>query len=287
MKIRIFFFKLNEVLGQYLIYRFFRYIFRRLKENFISYLWKNSLVLKEKRSMISSFKNKHLGESIFIIGNGPSINSQDLNQLKDKYTFACNAFYLKSETLDWRPTYYTVEDIHPAFDNRKKIQDLEKETIFIPNDLSWMYKKKKNLFFINFERSYLRPSNQKFPSFSKDSSIINFWGSTVPYLCIQIAAYLGFKRIFLIGIDLTYSIPEDAKIVGNVITTKGKDPNHFDERYFGFGKKWHIPDTKLMNDSLVKAFRECKKNKIELVNCTEGGNLSDVPRMKFQDALKL
>ena len=68
----------------------------------------NSHVSSQK---LRSFKNKHLGERCFIIGNGPSLNKIDLNKFSNDVTFGSNAIFLKTEEMGFKPTYYMVEDL--------------------------------------------------------------------------------------------------------------------------------------------------------------------------------
>ncbi len=279
-------FRLNEELGKYFLYRALRFLIRKNKEGLRSYLWNNTKTFALCKAKLGKFRGIHEGERVFIIGNGPSLNQMNLLKLKNENTIACNAFFLKSQKIGLPLKYYCVEDIHPAWDNRNEIQNLNCEGIFIPYDLKWMYRKNKNINFLNFHRSYLQSSDKNFPYFSTDASKKCYWGGTVTYLSMQLAVFLGFKEIILIGIDLSYKIPDDAKIKGNVITTLGEDPNHFDGRYFGYGKKWHIPDTQFMNDSIIHGFRECKKAGINVYNATVGGNLKEVPRVDFDSIVE-
>ena len=55
--------------------------------------------------------------------------------------------------------------------------------------------------------------------------------------------YLGFKEIYLLGVDMNYlnqkSVTKEDK--RDWIAKDDDDPNHFDPRYFGKGKKYHRP----------------------------------------------
>ena len=61
---------------------------------------------------IRKFKNIHSGERCFIIGNGPSLNADDLDKLAEQgyVTFAFNRIYHIFDQTDWRPTYYMSQD---------------------------------------------------------------------------------------------------------------------------------------------------------------------------------
>ena len=71
----------------------------------------NALGIDNKNNTkLRSLKNKHKGETIFIIGNGPSLTPEILSKIKGKTCLASNKIYLMFGITDWRPNYYTVED---------------------------------------------------------------------------------------------------------------------------------------------------------------------------------
>ena len=49
--------------------------------------------------MISRVKNLHYGKRAFVIGNGPSLTTADLDHLTEEITFAANKIYLAYEKL--------------------------------------------------------------------------------------------------------------------------------------------------------------------------------------------
>ena len=59
-------------------------------------------------------KNKHIGESCFIVGLGPSLQVDKLNWLKDNgiNSFSVNSVFMIYDKTDWRPTYYVVGDTY-------------------------------------------------------------------------------------------------------------------------------------------------------------------------------
>jgi hypothetical protein len=70
-------------------------------------------ILKENRALLernARFRDCHQGTRCFVIGNGPSLNTQDLSFLADEITFVANGFW-KHPVLDrWQPTYYVLSD---------------------------------------------------------------------------------------------------------------------------------------------------------------------------------
>ena len=57
--------------------------------------------------VFEKYKDKHKGQRVFIIGNGPSLSKTDLNLIKNEVSFAMNRISLiYDKNIDWRPTYY-------------------------------------------------------------------------------------------------------------------------------------------------------------------------------------
>lgn len=272
------YYKLRYTLGH-----FKKYI-AELKDSFVWSRTPNSKLIFSKNEL-TALKNKFAGKRCFIIGNGPSLNTQNLNLLKDDFTFVTNSFFLKFDELSFRPTFYLVEDHLVAEDNHREINNLENIQKFIPYDLSHILKYTPNTIFLNFKRAYYLKQSS-FPQFSTDAEKKVFWGGTVTYLAIELAAHMGFEEIYLIGVDLSYSIPKDALIKGSVITSQSDDPNHFNSSYFGKGKRWHLPRVDRMQIAFSYAYKTLKKQNIKLINATNGGNLQDIPRVNYPDLFK-
>lgn len=263
-----------------LIFRGVRYYFRKFKEFYRTLFFKS--IYEEDFNSLKSLKNKHKGEPCVIIGGGPSINKMDLEQLKEYVTIACNGFYLKMDELSWSPTYYTVEDPLPAEDNKEEISNLKNTIKVVPSDLKKFIRKDKNTIYCNFRRSYLRPLRKNYPKFSFDFEKESFWGGTVMYFNLQLAAHLGCNPIYLIGVDLNYKIPKDVTKSGAVLLSNSDDENHFDPRYFGKGKRWHLPETERMQKCFTKAFLELNKKGFELYNAGIESNLKDIPKQAYK-----
>jgi hypothetical protein len=112
-----------------------------------------------------------------------------------------------------------------------------------------------------------------YPRFSQDASQRVFCGQSVTIINLQLAYWMGFSKVLLVGMDFSYQIPADAKVDGNIIVSQSDDPNHFDPRYFGAGKTWKDPKLSrvLQNYRLAKEVFEADGRQI--LNCTVGGAL--------------
>lgn len=264
-------------------YRIPRYFFRKLKESLRSFLWKKNIgpTYRKNKLALSKLKNKHKNEPCVIIGGGPSLNKMNLNFFADYVTIACNGFYLKHDEISFTPTYYTVEDPLPAEDNRKEINNIDDTIRVIPYDLKRIIDEPKNTIYVNFRRSAINSRSSKFPFYSHDFLNESFWGGTVLYFNIQLAEYLGCNPIYLIGVDLSYSVSKSVERLGAVLTSTEDDENHFDPRYFGKGKRWHLPETDRMQQAFDEAHKQLKSKNIKLFNAGVYSLLQNIPTIKL------
>lgn len=249
---------------------------KKITEIYEHYFFKNRV------NKIHGLKNKYSDRRCFVIGNGPSLNDMNLNLMKNDLVICANSFFLKFKDLNFVPDFITVEDHLVAEDNYKEFDNLKGIKKIYPIDLKRNFNENDDTYFIELRRAFRNKKpdgNFKFNNFNE----IFYWGGTVLYMNLQLAQYLGCKEVYLIGVDLSYSIPNDATIKGSVITSNSDDPNHFDSSYFGSGKKWHLPETDRMQISFSNAYIEMKKNGVNLFNATKGGNLQEIPRVNYND----
>lgn len=233
---------------------------------------------------MKSFKNKFKGKRCFIIGNGPSLNLIDLEKLNGEYTFGVNSIFYKTESTGFKPTFYVVEDGHVVDDNISEINKYSVEYKFFPSVYKGKLKKSANTTFFNMNRGFyeINSPNCNLPRFSTDCSQRIYCGQSVTIINLQLAYYMGFEEVYLIGMDFSYHIPDSAEIDGDSITSNEDDCNHFDPRYFGKGKKWHDPklDNVLASYKMNKLVFEHFGRKI--YNATIDGKLEVFERIDFE-----
>lgn len=245
------------------------------------------IAISKNEKRILGLKNKHKGERCFIIGNGPSLNKLDLTKLKGEVTFGVNAIYLNYEKMKFHPTYYVVEDNLVAEDRYNEINEYKGPTMKLFGAyLNHIIKQDEKTAFINIRRNYADKKN--FPLFSEDAARFLGVGGSVTYVCLQLAYYMGFEEVFMIGFDHNYIIPDSAKIsnetkTGFDILSTEDDPNHFAPSYFGKGYRWHDPNVERMEVGFAKAkgFYESKGRKV--YNATAGGHLEVFERKNYNE----
>jgi hypothetical protein len=203
---------------------------RRLNERKFLKYWDNSAKGKQEKEYLTSIKNKYKDERLFLIANGPSIKDMDLSILKNEYTMCMNRFYIYFDKIGFTPNFLVcVEDtVLDQFTN--DFNELKIEHKFI----NWrQFKKIPN-------SNYLKESYTFNPFFQTDLTKPTHFGGTVTFACLQLAYYLGFKEVIIIGMD--HNFKETGRAATVEVRTYEKDESHFDPNYFPKGMKWVLPD---------------------------------------------
>jgi hypothetical protein len=146
---------------------------------------------------------------------------------------------------------------------------------FLPKDLSYCLADGPDVCWVDFVRRY-----EPYPQFSGDASERIYWGSTVTYLSMQLAYYMGCDPVYLIGVDFNYVLPDYANGQAN-ITSREDDVNHFHPAYFGKGKRWHDPRLDKVEPSYREARRFFEAHGRTVQNATVGGKLEVFPRVDY------
>ncbi len=146
---------------------------------------------------LEKLHNCHQGERCVIIGNGPSLKQTDLSKLRGTFTFGMNRFYMAFPDLGF-PTsvLLTVNDLvieQCASDLRQ---------LSIPTFVSWRSRNKinpaPNLHYLY--TSYI------LPRFNGDATGRLWEGATVTFVAMQLAYFMGFKQVILIGVDHNFTL---------------------------------------------------------------------------------
>lgn len=235
------------------------------------------------RPKLHALREKYAGtKRAFIIGNGPSLNDTDLSFLENEVTFCVNGFFLKMPELGWTPTFYVVEDHLVAEDRSEQINALEGPTKLFPAYLAYCLDPGEDGLFFDHRPRKSYPHGF---DFSTDASLVTYTGCTVTFTVMQLAHWLGFEELYLVGVDASYAIPSDAEESGDygvgVLDMRSDDPNHFHPDYFGKGYRWHDPQV----DKMVEAYKEarsvCDRLGRPIFNATVGGELEVFQRVDY------
>jgi hypothetical protein len=247
------------------------------------------------------FKDIHLGERCFILATGPSIQYQDLRSLKGEFCIAVSHFFLHKDIAMISPQYHVLAPYHYPFnfENLKKIfegfqESYKNELIYFFGYTPYEYSiyrfldknpqyKNSNQYFIDYlysstlnEKNYL--SSRVWQINKKPFAI-----RTVLYSAIQVALYMGFKEIYLVGCDHDY-LNDTSRVTNHHFYKEEEgisDAEHlnsftterwFEEYYF----RWK-------EYRLMKQYAEYQG--CSIFNATEGGMLDVFPRVRLSDVI--
>lgn len=249
--------------------------------------------LCKSRQVVRKLKNKHKGQRCFIIGNGPSLRAQDLELLKDEICFGANRIYEIYKETEWRATYYCVQDNDMAVEMAENASSaIDDSTATFIRALT--YKKVKGLYEQYKEKMVFVPIySQLFPvlakvtdiKFSDNAGKYIYDGTTVTYMAMQLAAYMGFSEIYLLGVDASF--PRVYDVNRNVVSEDLSLPMHFYEKK---DKKSHQIHSATLEVQLA-AYQEakefgCKHGTFKIFNATRGGKLEIFERVRLEDILE-
>lgn len=255
------------------------------------YLYEFILYKKYQKSddsrYIKSLHNKHLGQRCFIIGNGPSLKTDDLEKIKNEISFASNRIYHIFEHTNWRPNYYISIDLNALISEFNKIKNCGNFPKFINYKIAGLCDKEKkksdNLWYIYMQGKfnidiYKRMSNKLSDNISKHFTKLH----TVTASAIEMAVYMGFNEIYLLGVDNNYAkkIDKDGKIYD--------DPSVKSSYFDGMKKITGVKgeENSVQNvDAMNYSYELCKKfadeKGIKICNATRGGKLEVFERVDF------
>lgn len=221
---------------------------------------------------IEKFRGLHKDQRCFIVATGPSLKMEDLDVLKqnEEICISMNSiFYAFSET-EWRPDYYVMSDYRGFNEYQELLDTLPiKEKILSDNSEEfWKTSHGTNIFRYHEHYEYCF---DRLPKFSDDFSKRSYASGTVTYTCMQLAVYMGFKEIYLLGVDFTYG---------------GQQKN---VNYYHFYNTEKIKDEGIgYVNNVTLAYQAAKRyadsHGIKIYNATRGGKLEIFERVDF-DAL--
>ncbi len=231
-----------------------------------------------KKKLFLELLGKYEGKRCFIIGNGPSLRMTDLDLLhkNQEYSFGANRIYVSFTDTKWRPTFYCIQDGAMILQYHDEIERLKIEHKFV-SDYAYLKLgdkpvKSAIMFHLDVQRYF-----PYFPGFSPDPSVVIYEGFTVTYAEIQMAAYMGFKEIYLLGVDFNYSAYVD--IGGKVELSSTAD--YFSEKYMSKEENRNLPQLHNSLQAYKMAAIYSKENGFRIYNATRGGKLEVFERVDF------
>ena len=119
-------------------------------------------------------------------------------------------------------------------------------------------------------------------TFAADIAAGLWEGGTVTYVALQLAFFMGFDDVILIGVDHSFQTSGPAH---KLVTSDGSDPDHFHPDYFGKGVQWQLPDLEMSERGYRLAERAYAAAGRRVRNATLGGRLKAFPLADYRAVL--
>lgn len=243
-------------------------VYSSIRKLYYDFLNRDEIREKNRvKGQIGKYKDTSVGKICVVVGNGPSLRMDDLTMLEELRipTFACNRITKAFSQTTWRPTYYFISDEKLLSDYPDDVDGVPAERRFFPKAFEG---KICNGIFYNPGPEYV--DFEKEGRFSLDAAEGVYGGGTVTVEMLQFAYYMGFREIYLIGVDFSYAV--DSPLNNKTYSYKGEN-NYFIKDYLKPGEIASIPNIEANLLAFHAARDAAEKNGFTIKNATRGGKL--------------
>lgn len=217
------------------------------------------------------YKNRYKGKRCFVTCTGPSLTIEDLEKLGNEYVFGMNSICLIHDKTKWKPDFYGVQDVL-VFDKIKEtVLTTDNGVVFAPYNYKKKYNTPKEWIYFHMCGSYhlyeMIYPKRFFAKFSDNCYSRVYDGFSITYSILQLAIYMGFDEIYLLGADCTYLGQQQHFIEIGVFDPGYKEAT--DRLYASYGE----------------AKRYADSHGIKIYNATRGGCLELFSRVDFDTVI--
>lgn len=254
--------KIKNIVFIYKLVYLFKYIFAIFRYPFLH---------QDKR--LKKYKKKYVGKRCFIVATGPSLLLEDLELIKSEISFSVNSIVKCFDKTDWRPNFYVISDIIPYKNLKSNINHEFFDEVFFSKRIKDKTIKHVRLEYNNIQRAKCQLKKNFINGIKPSSNMDKYFNDnqSVVFMAIQLAVYMGFKEIYLLGQDCNYT--------SNIQHSDITGTNYLNHK---------IP--KNSGEILIDCFKTYNKyyanTDITIKNCTRGGMLEIFERQPLEDVLK-
>jgi len=231
-------------------------------------------------------KDIHKGKRCFVVGNGPSINEQDLTLLKDEIVFMVNRAFLDPRYEIIKPKYHVIVDPKLATGEwpitfLDEIAKKNPDVTFLLNS-SWFdleifqsYKEKYKIYWID--------QSLEFTPYIKNRKVDltrRTYSKFVVEQGITASIYMGAKEIYFTGVEgngIAYLM------LGMNSHSYGTNKEDLDLRWENISRSCYSGSNWLKCWNNISQY--CKMNNIKFFNLTIGGIMTMAERKNFEEVL--
>lgn len=232
-------------------------------------LWDLSPESWRSRGKIQAWKGRFAGAKAVICCNGPSLNRVNFDSLSGTFCIGLNKINLLFSRSQFRPNCVVAVNKLVIEQNA----DFYNETdipLFLGHGGAGIVRPRDNVAFLHSIPATV---------FAPDVSLSVGENATVTNVALQLAYFMGFRKIALVGADHSYM--QSGK-PNSTVKAEGTDVNHFDPNYFGNGTSWQLADLAQSEIGYFMARKAFEAAGGEVVNATDGGHLEIFERRSLQ-----
>lgn len=236
------------------------------------HLWAKRVsgIWRVNQQRLERYRDIHHGKRCFIIGNGPSLRKMDLSPLQDEITFGLNRIYLLFPEWGFSTTYLVLVNELVAEQCSTEVASLA-----LPKFITW---RSRRYFNASEDLMFIDTDFTGEDNFSGDITGRFYEHYTVTNVALQIAFFMGFQEVILIGVDHNY---QTRGTPNTVVVSEGEDPNHVVGHYFGKGFRWQLPDLEGSEKGYLKAKQAYEAAGRRIHDATVEGKLNIFPKIEF------
>lgn len=234
----------------------------------------NFLVKKGLREFAGKYKAK---KRCFIIGNGPSLTPEDLDVLAEhnEFCIGSNLIHKVYSKTKWRPNYICICDKLAVSQTLSYIFENNSCPVFLTDAVQLYLSPFQYDNSILYHEAYNRDDDYRIIKFGtelSDGNIPSGW--TISYIAIELAAYMGFEEIYLLGMD------------------NSNLAKHFNGDYWSETPILNPPSIEELQLFVFRnAYRRAKAASVEyggfkIYNATRGGYLEEFERVNFDELFR-
>jgi hypothetical protein len=222
---------------------------------------------------LERFRDRHKGEELVLVCNGPSLNKTDFLLLRNKVIMGLNKIYLGFPLYKFYPRYYVAVNKEVIMQGAERISTLKCVNFIASGNYQGKIASSP---WTHWLKADLQPMG-----FSKDICLGVHQGWTVTHVALQIAFFMGFERVVIVGMDHRYEYegrPNELKRM------TGPDLNHFCANYFQ-GCAWNNPDLSNAEEAYRIARYTYEQDGRSIIDCTVDGACEIFEKRSLREVL--
>lgn len=228
---------------------------------------------------LDGLRYRRPGDHLFILGNGPSLAGFPFEKIPPMASLGMNAAYRFWDETGFYPTYYCCFDDVVMESHREEIARLINERK--KNGIQKFFLRSKMLDWYpelaqNADVFFLEQLKQDIDWFGRDKITTGSFSVLVGY-------FLGFRNIYLLGIDLNYvEVLPETKQEGRILEIAAdpeQNPNYFFAGYQRKGDRYNPPNRHpgLHNRSWTQIREITRDFPLSIVNLNPNSGVRDFP----------